>query len=254
MTSLRIVGRKGSRSRKAITVETGIPLYKGNKRYHVDAIVNYGLAGKYMDAFLRLYPSAKRVPMINRHIGHSKLNVVNRAKNCGVKVPESKLQLSRSDSIKDFIEKRFSSIGGKGIRTARNKRPLPRGYYQRFVEDRIYEIRVHSFLWTNDWTVQKRIGPSDQIAWNFSQGGSFMAIHNPDGYEVFREARKVSAKILEITDMSFGAVDFIVDQDYNLWFLEINAAPGFTELSAPIYVDAFNKLKEMSLRKILKYT
>ena len=51
-------------------------------------------------------------------------------------------------------------------------------------------------------------------------------------------------------NMSFGAVDFIVDKGYNLYFIEINSAPGFTELSECIYVDAFNKLKGMSERKL----
>jgi len=254
MTSLRIIGKKGSKSRKAITDGTGIPLYRGNKKYRVDAIVNYGLSGIHMDSFLRLYPSAKKVPMINRYIGLSKLHIVNRAKRADVNVPESKLQLANSDDIEDFIEKRFKSIGGKGIRAARNKRKLPRGYYQRFIKDRVYELRIHTFLWMDNWVVQKRMGPNDQIAWNFSQGGSFITIHNPDSYNTFKEAKEISAEILEIVGMSFGAVDFIVDRDYKLWFLEINAAPGFTELSAPIYMEAFNTLKEMPIKKVLKYT
>jgi len=254
MTSLRIIGRRGSNARKSITTRTGIPLYKGNRRCHVDAIVNYGVAGKYMDSFLRLHPSAKRVPMLNRHIGLSKLHVVNRAKSAGINVPESKLCLTRRDSIEDFIEKRFSSIGGKWIRRALSKRKLPKGYYQRFIEDRLYELRVHTFLWTDDWVVQKRVGPANQIAWNFSQGGSFITINNPDRYNAFRESKEISAEILRIVNMSFGAVDFVVDKDHKLWFLEINAAPGLAELSTPIYVDAFNKLKELPAKKILKYT
>jgi len=253
MTALRIIGRRGSKARKAITEGTGIKLYLG-KKYHTDAVINYGLAGRHMEEFLHKYPSANRVPTINKRIGFSKLHVVNISKKAGINVPESKLHLLRNDKKEDFIEKRFSSIAGRGIRAARRKDQLPRGYYQKFIRTRIYELRVHAFLWSKDWSVQKRMGPSDQIAWNFAQGGYFITVKNPDKYGVFKKAKEISAKILDIVGMSFGAVDFVVDKDYKLWFLEINSAPGFSDLSGPIYVEAFNELKELPLKKILKYT
>jgi D-alanine-D-alanine ligase-like ATP-grasp enzyme len=52
--------------------------------------------------------------------------------------------------------------------------------------------------------------------------------------------------------MSFGAVDFLVDTNYNIYFIEINSAPGFSELSKPIYVDAFQRLKQLSKKDLLK--
>jgi D-alanine-D-alanine ligase-like ATP-grasp enzyme len=53
--------------------------------------------------------------------------------------------------------------------------------------------------------------------------------------------------------MSFGAIDFIVDKNYELYFIEINSAPGFTELSKKIYVEAFDKLKSLNRKQILKF-
>ena len=79
-------------------------------------------------------------------------------------------------------------------------------------------------------------------------------MHNPDSYNIFRKAREESEKILKDLGMAFGAVDFIVDSKNNLWFLEVNSAPGLADLSRPIYIDAFNKLKEMPLEDVLKYT
>ena len=256
MSKLRIIGKRGSKSRKTITDGTDIQLYKGNRKYSVDAIVNYGLAGSALRGFYRLYPSATEIPTINRTVGHSKLNVVNRSDKIGIQVPDSKLSLSRNDSVDDFIEKKFNSISGIGIQKARSKRRLPNKYYQRFIKDRRYELRVHVFKWSDqsEWSVQKRLGPADQIAWNFKQGGHFITIHNPDRYDIFKKAKEQSGKVLDMLRMSFGAVDWIVDDKHGLWFLEVNSAPGMTELSAPIYVGAFNKLKEMPLKKVLKYT
>jgi D-alanine-D-alanine ligase-like ATP-grasp enzyme len=50
--------------------------------------------------------------------------------------------------------------------------------------------------------------------------------------------------------MSFGAVDFIVDENHEIYFIEINSAPGFTELSEHIYVDAFDRLKKLKKKEI----
>ena len=253
MTRLKIIGKKGSKSRKDITDGTGIKLYRGNKRYPVDAIINYGLAGSQLQGFYRMYPSATRIPTVNRTIGFSKLNVINRAEKIDIQVPESKLSLSRGDSVDDFIEKKFNSISGIGIQKARGKRQLPNKYYQRFISDRRYELRIHAFKWYDQWPVQKRLGPEDQIAWNFKQGGHFVTVHNPDRYGVFKRAKEVSGKILDMLGMSFGAVDFIVDKRQGLWFLEVNSAPGLADLSRPIYIDAFNTLQNLSLRKVLTY-
>lgn len=256
MARLRIIGKRGSKARKDITDGTGIRLYSGNKKYTVDAIINYGLAGSKLKGFFKKYPSATRIPMLNHNIGHSKLHVINRAKEADikVKVPDSKFSLSQGDDVENFIEKRINSTCGLGIQKARDKRRIPNKYYQQFIADRKYELRVHVFRWYDQWPVQKRVGPEDQIAWNFKQGGHFITIHNPDRYETFKKAKEISGKIIDMLSMSFGAVDFIIDSKYDLWFLEVNSAPGLADLSRPIYIDAFNKLKEMPLQEVLKYT
>lgn len=250
---LCIIGRKLSKSLRIINRKAGTPIYTG-RQSKADVLVNYGLAGIQLDSFYHRKPSARRIPTINGSVGYSKLSVVNRAKRENIQVPESKLSLTREDVIEDFIEKRFSSVGGIGIRKARGKKQLPSKYYQRFIKNRRYEIRIHAFRWMNidEWPVQKRVGPEDVIAWNYKQGGHFITIERPGDYNVFVKAREISKKILDILGMSFGAVDFVVDNDYNLWFLEINSAPGFTELSEPLYIKAFKKLNSMSNKGLLK--
>jgi glutathione synthase/RimK-type ligase-like ATP-grasp enzyme len=123
------------------------------------------------------------------------------------------------------------------------------------IDDRRFELRVHSFLWIpqDEWRLHKRLGPADQIAWNFHQGGHFQTVRHPDKYKVFTEAREIARKILEMRKMAFGAVDLIVDNNMEVYFIEVNASPGFTELSQGIYVDAINRLVELPVKEIKKY-
>jgi glutathione synthase/RimK-type ligase-like ATP-grasp enzyme len=217
-------------------------------------IVNYGLAGSKLEGFYNKFPSARRVPTINKQIGYSKLTVCERAKKNDIPVPESRRTLSGSKSKGDWIEKRTNSIGGIGICKARGTGPITGKYYQKFIKDRLYELRVHAFAWIpkDGWRVQKRLGDKKEIAWNYKNGGHFVTVHNPGSYNTFVQAMDVSEKVLNMLNMSFGAVDFLVDSSYNLYFIEINSAPGFSELSKPIYVDAFTRLKQLSKKDIIK--
>jgi len=252
MTKIRIMGKKGSKACKTIVKEAGIPRYTNNK-HGVDILINYGLAGERLRQYYRKFPSARKIPTINKNIGHSKLRVINIAKKVGILVPDSKLALSKLDKKKEWIEKRFSSQGGKGIRLARNKSAMKGKYYQKFIKNRLYELRVHAFRWLDesDYGIQKRLGDDGEIAWNFSQGGRFVTV-NSRGYGVFKSAVDISNKILDLLGMSFGAVDFIVDRERGLYFIEVNSAPGFSGLSDSIYINAFKKLSRMPKSKILK--
>jgi glutathione synthase/RimK-type ligase-like ATP-grasp enzyme len=205
--------------------------------------------------FFRKFPSARKIPIVNRSVGYSKYNVVTRARSKDILVPDTKLSLSRKDKVSNFIEKRTASIGGKGIIKARGKGSRAGKYYQEFIKRRRYELRVHAFLWMpqEEWRVQKRVGNPDEIAWNYKNGGHFISIHNPRQYKSFVHAEEISEKILKMLGMSFGAVDFLVDDRYEVYFLEVNSAPGFTDLSRPIYSTAFSKLKKMSKGKATSF-
>lgn len=252
--NIRIMCIKGSKSCKAIVEETGIKRYAG-KKYPVDVLVNYGLCGSRMHAFYNKFPSARRIPTINRHVGISKLNAVNKVTKHGILVPESRLELKKSDKLDDWIEKRFNSQGGIGICRARGRKRLARKYYQRFVKSRRYELRIHAFKWVdhNKWKVQKRYGKDGEIAWNFNNGGYFSNVYDTN-YKVFQTAIEISDKVLDILDMSFGAVDLIVDIDNQIYFIEINSCPGFQELSKGIYVSAFERLQAMTKKEIIRFT
>ncbi len=254
MAKIRIMGKKGSKACKEIVDKAGIPRYLGN-RHQADVLINYGLAGDRLAGYYVRFPSARKISTINKHVGYSKLNVINRAKSIGILTPDSKLALSKADNKNEWIEKKFSSQGGIGICAARGKGALKGKYYQRFIKDRTYELRVHAFKWLDmyDYKIQKRLGSRDEIAWNFSKGGHFVTVHNHNTHEVFKSAKTISKKILELLNMSFGAVDFIVDKERRLYFIEVNSAPGFSGLSDSVYINAFKILKDLPKNKLLKY-
>ncbi len=254
MANIRIIGKKGSKACKAIIKDAGIRRYFGRKT-QADVLINYGLAGENLRQFYRKFPSARSIPTINSVIGHSKLRVVNMAKQKDILVPDSKLALSKSDDKKEWIEKRFSSEGGKGICFARGKSALSGKYYQKFLGNRLYELRIHTFKWINteDYRVQKRVGDKDEVAWNFKNGGRFITVNNPNSYRVFTEAKEISNTVSDMLNMSFGAVDFLVDNEYKLYFIEINSAPGFSGLSDGIYIDAFKVLKDLPKKEMMEY-
>jgi glutathione synthase/RimK-type ligase-like ATP-grasp enzyme len=253
MANVRIIGKRGSKSRKDISAHTAVKLYTGQR--NIDAIVNYGLVGQKLNDFFRKYPSAKNVPMINRSVGHSKYSTIKRAEDNDIDAPESLLSLPKTAKLSEWIEKKFNSSQGKGIIKARGRGRLDTKYYQKMVKDRKFELRVHSFLWipTEEWTLHKRLGPADQIAWNFHQGGHFQNVMYPNKYQVFLTAKEYSTKILKVLEMSFGAVDFIVDNNNRVYFIEVNSSPGFTPFSEDVYYNAMNRLTGLSSRGIARY-
>jgi len=247
---IRIMGKHKSNAVRTIVKEAGIPRYAGKKE-KVDIIVNYGLAGSALQLYYKRFPSAKRIITLNNKVGHNKLRVMNIANKRDIKTPESKTSLDRRDKTADWIEKRYRSIGGAGICEARGRGKLQHKYYQKKIY-KIYELRVHIFNWMPETIVQKRVGDPNEIAWNHRKGGVFQGIHN-QAAGVFEKASEISVNVLDMLDMNFGACDFLVDKDREIYFIEVNSAPGFKELSKPIYVKAFKDLNDMSYSQIVKF-
>jgi hypothetical protein len=251
MSKVELIGKKGSKSCRAIVNNTNLNFFSGK---NVDALLNYGLSGDRYYDLRKKYPKIDKIPVINRVVGRSKYDDVVIARRNGIMTPDSCLEIQNNSSVKYWIEKRIHSIQGRGIKRAYHRRKIDGKYYQRMVEDRIYELRVHSFLWmpTSRWMILKRLGPSSQIAWNFHQGGHFSRIIDTSS-GIILESKKVSKKVLNIFGMAFGAVDFIVSKSMGLCFIEINSCPGFTELSEGVYYDAMNKLSLLTPSELIEY-
>lgn len=191
--------------------------------------------------------------MINKPHGLNKYEVVMKAEDRGVRVPETRTSLDQRHDRSGWLVKPYHSQGGRGIDVASevNTYIQDSKYYQQYLQDRIYELRVHTFRWISpdNWRVQKRVGDGDQVTWNHHTGGHFITV-NDTSQRVFADAIEMSHDVLQAMHMGFGAVDFIVDQDRKVYFIEINSAPGAQELSLPIYVEAFQCLKEMGVGEV----
>ena len=248
-----IIGKKGSKAVSQVVRLTDVTRYNSK----CALVINYGLVGKRYAAFLKKHPSLERKPVLNKYIGKNKFDVIKDVEEANiVAVPKSFKQLPKAARVKDFLVKKYHSQGGVGIAIATTRIPPAGKYYQKFISDRKYELRVHGFLWapTEDWLVQKRLGSQDAVAWNYHQGGRFQTIKHAQSFRLFTEAVRITESILKLRNMAFGAVDFIVTTDSRLLFLEVNSAPGFTEVSQHAYIKNFNRLCDLPFKDIQKLT
>ncbi len=245
MAKICIIKKRKSRTANKIIKHTPLKPYRNQK---CDLIVNYGASTQTITKLLK----DKHIRVLNRYIGRPKHLAIKDATRKGILCPETNLIIPKKQKISDWIEKKIHSTQGKGIRKARKRDLIYGRYYQRMISDRLFELRIHAFSWIPKikWTVQKRIGPKDQIAWNFHCGGHFQSVKNPQAYDIFKKAIVISSDILKIRNMSFGAIDFIVANDYKIYFIEINACPGFTKLSSQVYFNAMTKLTNMSVKQL----
>lgn len=249
--NITIIGKPKSKAVLDIIKETGIKKYSSK----CDGVINYGMAGDRLTEFISKHPSSYTKPMINKFIGCSKYKSIKDAEDNNILVPETLLSLPKQYNVNEFLSKMRRSQGGKGIVKATTHNQLSGRYYQKFLSNRKYELRIHAFLWIDqkDWAVQKRLGSDEVIAWNFNNGGKFQTVHNPELYKIFSNAKDISSKILKIRNMAFGAIDLVVTKDEKTYFLEINSAPGFTDLSRNIYINALSKLKELTKKEFLVF-
>lgn len=241
--------RRGSSSyAKEIADHCGIKIIKTSAKAEDPnaSIINYGLTGEaleYMKEHTLREKFSGEIRIINQHITADKYEAIIKVRN-SIPTPITVERLNRQDLPENFLLKRRYSFGGYGIRIAQNRIPIPGMYYQQRIVNRPYELRILAFDWlpSNLWPIYKRIGPEDQVTWNHHQGGRFITVNNPERYGIFQRAREYSLHVLSILNMNFGAIDFVVDESREPFFIEINSAPGWTTLSKDKYLDAFNKL------------
>ena len=240
---ISIIGKKYSKAVKQIIINT--PIEKLNSK--CTNIVNYGLSSERLHKLRNIFPFIDSKYIINKIIGHSKYQVLQIAIANNILVPKMFLKLPITESIHKYLSKKYYSAGGKDINIATERNNLYERYYQEYIKNRVYELRVHAFKWLpkKTWVVQKRIGNQNTIAWNFSNGGVFQNIYTQD-FSIYNNARDITELLLNKLNMSFGASDFIVTTDNKLYFLEINSAPGFTDFSKNIYIKAFTELTKLS--------
>ena len=216
-------------------------------------IINFGGVSN-VGNLSHIFPHANSLKIYNANIPFNKYKAINCV---SIPIPITKLALTNEDNPSDYIVKPFYSIGGRGIEKASSRCALSNKYYQKFIDNRWYEPRVHAMNWLNidEWFTNVRIGPENQIAWNNKQGGKFKKVETYEGMigiridDIVRKAKEYAKVALLDLSMDFGAIDFIVDKNKNIYFLEINSSPGFKNLSKEYYYKSFGKLTQGNIEE-----
>ena len=254
MNNLAFIHR-GSRTARMLIDETQIPRWGRGVR--ADFIINYGVAGDHWRRWVSNNRLGRTKPMLNAPHGMNKFEVIKHVEENEYKVPLTFRQLDRIHAPEAFLVKPFFSQQGRGIERAESRYAPSGKYFQEFIEDRVYELRVHAFRWVpqSEWVVQKRVAGEDQedaITWNHHTGGTFITV-NDTSQRVFEDAQAMANAVLHRLNMAFGGVDFVVSASRDVYFIEVNSAVGCCGLSDPIYVDAFNRLKYVDRQEVEGY-
>lgn len=246
-----IISRTAGKYATSLANHLGITRLRINRRGlaslgdHSPKIICYGfagdLAGEWFANIHKVFPARADMRVVNRYIVANKYTAL---RHVSLPKPTSKLKLGPEDNPADWIMKRQYSMCGRGIVRAESRERVPGMYFQKFIDNRPYEIRVHAFTWIpkEEWWVDKRVGEADQLAWNHARGGKFIEVRDPARFPIFQRARQMAEKALDDLEMDFGAVDFVLDKDKNIYFLEVNAAPGWTNRTEGYYFDTFRRL------------
>jgi hypothetical protein len=249
-------------------------------RRPIDVLINYGLQGAKLDAWLRddrdnanLYSNGF---VLNIEIYGNKYSCCCAVKGADVPVPDmitpreySRMNRTQMAGLvaENFIVKPIWSFGGRRINEYRGQAIAVDEYLQRRIVNRRYELRVHAMGWLpqSEWLVAKKTHPQgeEQLTWNFHTGGVFANIEQAESNTgVFKRAKEYAAKAMKALRYDFCSVDFIVANASGgplpVYFIEANLATGFTtDRTREFYLDAFDKLSRMSipaLKRALRQT
>jgi len=231
-----ILGNKGTHKRMRRVAE----LPRRRARDGSDIIVNYG------------YPKHKvsrRLFVLNRVITSNKYRQCCLFRDYDVPVPD----ISRTRQP-GYIQKPFFSFGGNNIFEGRHIRPSLGGYYQRKI-DKVREFRAHAFLWGGHKVplIQEKTVPDrNQLCWNKHQGGTFNVAHCPllsinEIGELADRVTDISVRALKVLHHDFGGVDILMDEDGELWIVEVNSRCGAKERTLAVYKTKLWELFSMNI-------
>jgi len=98
-------------------------------------------------------------------------------------------------------------------------------FYSSEIINKVSEYRVFVVQNRVVCVAQKFPNNSNDIAWNVFQGGRFENVSWDDWH---LKAVRISLEAFELSKLDFGGVDVMVDEDNNVFVLEINSAPSLT--------------------------
>jgi len=120
--------------------------------------------------------------------------------------------------------------GLEGALEVVNSRPalFQEGWYASELIDKVAEYRVYVVSGKVATVAEKTPADRSQVAWNVAQGGRFDVVNWGDwNMEVVR----VAIEAFNLSELDFGGVDVMVDQEGKAYVIEINSAPSLPLLS-----------------------
>lgn len=134
---------------------------------------------------------------------------------------------------------------GRELRGILNLRAFRNGWYARDLIDKSAEYRVYVMCGKVLNVARKTPGNPNAVAWNVARGGRFDHVRWGDWPDAVCD---VALKSFAATDLHFGGVDVMVDQEGRAYMIEINSAP-----SLPFNSDGSTTIRHTNMAKGIKW-
>lgn len=239
--------RAGSKSAKALAEALGgrVLLRKGSKykQREGDLVINWGAS----DCSFKGRGVANQPDAIEP--ASNKLKCFHLMKNAGVSVPAfwSRKEDIPKDVFPVMCRTKLQAHSGEGIVVAERKEQLVNApLYTQYLKKK-HEYRVHvlrkpggksSIIITQRKAKKNGVEDANFMIRNLANGFIYVL-----GEQTPKCVETEAIKALESTELAFGAVDVIYNQQQDkAYVLEINTAPGLEDRTAEAYAKAFKDL------------
>lgn len=234
------------------------------------------------------------LPIINKVLVPNKLKAQQKMYDKGLHdhiLVHNETGISEYDLSRDpngWLLKPYNSQGGRGIKIYEGER-VRSGFYLQKNAKKFREFRAHVGLWLENpvFTIQEKkpkpelfddlIGDPDYyfwpieeaevrealpVTWNIESGFYFRRSTTPENreekanrYPLFARIEELAIKAVAAIGYQFGAVDILMDEDRQLWVIEVNSHPAIkNEESKRIYKIALEPLKEINKMDLFNLT
>lgn len=141
----------------------------------------------------------------------------------------------------------FVVNGLEGVLEVVNSRPslFAEGWYASKLINKVAEYRVYVVSGKVATVARKTPDDPTAVAWNVAQGGRFDVVNWGD-WDM--EACRVAIEAFNLSELDFGGVDVMVDEEGRAYVIEINSAP-----SLPLLSDGSVSYRQKCMAKTFMY-
>lgn len=219
-----------------------------NRRGHPPAVwaVRWGCTDHIPDRY-RIINSARAIQQVNNKIGFRRLLLEQGTELA----PRTWYDRTDRGITYPCIVRGEHHSQGRQFHVCNNERELARAcarhprYYISEMINKSAEYRVFCIQGRVAAVAQKTPGNPNAIAWNVAQGGRFDHVRFNDWP---LQAVRKSVEAFNLSELDFGGVDVMVDQQGNSYIIEINSAP-----SLPLKQDGTPTHRQECMAKCFDY-